>query len=259
MRPTLLPAFLAFSAFAQNPAPPAFEVASVRMNQQFRQEDRATWPRTIHTSPGSLTFRNVTLTMIIGWAYDMQYPLISGPPGMDSQRYDILAKADHQAGDDEMRPMLQSLLAERFKLTTHRETRQLEVLALLVPKGGHKMSESKADGPSRDRRDPVRGTIVEGARLSELMNEMARETATPIVDMTGLKGRFDFTFNPQKYVAALQASVRADPRHAPSEGDLRLNVVQDILAGELGLRLVPRRERVEVLVIDHVEKSPTEN
>jgi len=259
MRPITLSVFLAVSALAQNPAPPAFEVASVKVNQQFRQENRATWLRNLDTSPGRLTFRNVNLTMAIAWAYHLQGQQIVGPAGMDSQRYDIMAVAGGPASEGEMRPMLQALLADRFKLALHRETRQLEVLALVVPKGGHKMTESKIEGPTRNRQDPDRGTVVEGALLADVVEDMAREMAVPIVDMTGLKGRFDFPFNPQKYVAALRSQVMADPQHALNEADMRLMVMQDTVAGQLGLRLEPRRAPVEVLVIDHVEKSPSEN
>ena len=259
MRPIIVSVFLALSALAQNPAPPAFEVASVKINQQFRQEDRATWLRSMDTSPGSLTFRNVNLTMIVAWAHHLQWPQIVGPAGMDSQRYDIQAKTGRTVTDDEMRLMLQALLADRFKLASHRETRQMEALAMLVPKGGHKMTESKVEGPTQSRQDPERGAIVEGAVLSELANDMARETSVPIVDMTGLKGRYDFTFNPQKYVTAMRSRVMADPQQARNEDELKLILLQDIVAGELGLRLEPRRAPVEVLVIDHVEKSPSEN
>jgi len=77
--------------------------------------------------------------------------------------------------------------------------------------------------------------------------------------MTGLKGRYDFTFNPQKYVTAMRSRVMADPQQARNEDELKLILLQDIVAGELGLRLEPRRAPVEVLVIDHVEKSPSEN
>jgi uncharacterized protein (TIGR03435 family) len=76
--------------------------------------------------------------------------------------------------------------------------------------------------------------------------------------MTGLKGRFDFPFNPEKYVAGLKSQVRANPEHALSESEMKLMVMQDIVAGQLGLRLEPRKAPVEVLVIDHVEK-PSEN
>jgi uncharacterized protein (TIGR03435 family) len=259
MRPVTLSVLLAVSALAQNPAPPAFEVASVKINQQFRQDNRATWLRSIETSPGRLTFRNVNLTMIVAWAYQLQWPQIVGPAGMDSQRYDILAKAGGPASDAEMRLMLRALLAERFKLAEHRETRQMEVLALLVPKSGHKMTESTVEGPTRTRQDPDRGTVVEGALLAEMAEDMSREMAVPIVDMTGLKGRFDFLFNPQKYVAGLRSQVMADPQHALNEAEVRLMVMQETVAGQLGLRLEARRAPVEVLVIDRIEKSPSEN
>ena len=197
--------------------------------------------------------------MIVAWAYQLQWPQIVGPAGMDSQRYDILAKAGGPANDAEMRLMLRALLAERFKLVEHRESRPLEVLALLVPKGGHKMTESKVEGPTRTRHDPDRGTVVEGALLADMAEDMSREMAVPIVDMTGLKGRFDFPFNPQQYVAALRSQVMADPRHTQNEAELRLMVMQETVAGQLGLRLEPRKAPVDVLVIDRVEKSPTEN
>ena len=255
MRPIVLSVFLAFSALAQNSAPPAFDVASVKINQQFREGDRSI--KMDHT-PGSLTFRNVNLTMLAAWAYHLQWPQITGPAGMDGQRYDILAKASGPASDDEMRPMLQALLAERFQMVQHRETRQMEVLSLLLPKGGHKMTESKVVEGGH-RQDPVRGTVIEGALLSELADELSREAGAPIVDMTGLKGRFDFSFNVPKYVEALRTRVMADPQHIPPEAQMKMVLMQDIVAGELGLRLEPRKAPVEVLVIDRFEKSPADN
>jgi uncharacterized protein (TIGR03435 family) len=258
MRPILLSVFLACSALAQNPAPPAFEVASVKISPTFQQGDRSMH---MDRSPGSLTFRNMNLTMLIAWAHHLQWPQIVGPAGMDAQRYDVLAKAAGPATDDEMRPMLQALLAERFKLVVHRETRQLEVLAILLPKSGtHKMTESKVvEGEGGHRQDPVRGTVIEGAELAQLGDELAREAGAPIVDMTGLKGRFDFTFNVPKYVEALRARVMADPQHVPPEAQMKATLMQDLFAGELGLRLEPRKAPVEVLVIDRFEKSPVEN
>jgi uncharacterized protein (TIGR03435 family) len=80
----------------------------------------------------------------------------------------------------------------------------------------------------------------------------------PVVDLTGLKGRFDFTFNVQKYVSALRARIMAEGKPI-SESDARVMVMQDILAGELGLQLEPRKAAVDVIAIDHAEKSPAEN
>ena len=202
--------------------------------------------------------RNVNLTMIAAWAYDVERPQISGPAGMDYQRYDIFAKAGRPAAEGEMRRMLQTLLAERFKTAVHRESRQMDAMAILVPKGGHKMAQSHLEGPTQNRQDPVRGNIVEGAALAELANDMSRELEMPVVDMTGLKGRFDFTFNVQKYVEALRSRVLVEGRPV-SDPDARLMIMQDALAGELGLRLESRKVPLDVVVIDHVEEAPTEN
>ena len=258
MRPILLFVFAAASALAQDSAPPAFDVASVKINPQFRQDNRTTWYPTIDTSPGSLTMRNVNLTMIAAWAYDVQRAQISGPAGMDSERYDIIAKAGRATAVGEMRQMLQNLLAERFKTAEHRVSRQMDAMAIMLPKGGHKMAPSQIEGPSQNRQHPVRGIVVEGATLAELANDMSRELEMPVVDMTGLKGRFDFTFNVQKYVEAVRSRLLAEG-HPVTDSDARLMIMQDALAGELGLRLEPRKVPVEVIVIDHVEKSPTEN
>jgi uncharacterized protein (TIGR03435 family) len=249
----------ASSALAQNSAPPAFEVASVKINPQFRQEDRSTGPSTIATPGGSLTMHNVNMRRIVAWAYHVQWPEVIGPAWIDSDRYDILAKVGKAAGEEEMRPMLQALLAERFHLAAHRETRQMEALVLLEPKGGLKMTPSQVQGPVETSEAPGGGKLVKGIVLADLAEEMAHESALPIVDMTGLKGRFDITFNPEKYVTALRSRMMADPQHVPPESELRIILIQDLLAGDLGLRLESRKAAVEVVVIDRADKVPVEN
>ena len=254
----ILSVFLAASAFAQKSDPPAFDAASLKINPQFSLDNRATWLNTVDTTPGSLTIRNFNLAMIVAWAYHVQRPQVSGPEWIESQRYDIFAKAGRTVSGDELRQMLQRLLVVRFKLAVHRESRRLDVLAMLLPKGGHKMTPSQIEGPGQNRQDPVRGMVIEGVDLGEFANELSRDVEVPVVDMTGLKGRFDFTFNVQKYVAALRARVMAGGKPI-GESDARVMVMQDILAGELGLQLEPRQAPVDVIAIDHAEKSPVEN
>src|SRR5579883_1990284 len=134
MRTGTLCLFLAVSALAQTPAPPAFEVASVKINEKFRQADRGTWLIDVQHTPGTLTLRNVNLTMLVAWAYGVQRPEVFGPDGMDSRRYDIFAKTSGPMDSDDMWPLLKPLLEERFKMVVHREKRRMEVLALTVPK-----------------------------------------------------------------------------------------------------------------------------
>jgi uncharacterized protein (TIGR03435 family) len=262
MRHTTLLVFLACSALAQNAPAPAFEVASVKINKQYVPSEVSTWPRQVEISPGSLTMRNVSIIELLKWAYHVQRYQIAGPewfdvrrPGwsrLDSARYDVLAKAPGPAKEDEMRLMLQTLLAERFHLTFHRETRTLPVLALVEVKGGHKMRPSQADQSQEGRQDPQRGNVVRGASMAEMANELSddREWDAAIIDATGLKGRFDFEINIRKYLPQLK------PGDPPPD---ILSVVAEALQQEIGLKLEPRKVPIEVLVIDHIDKSPVEN
>jgi uncharacterized protein (TIGR03435 family) len=253
--------FLAASALAQSPAPPAFEVASVKINELYRQDDRMTWRPSIESPPGSLTMRNVNMRMMIAWAWNIQRPKVSGPDWIDGPRYDIQAKAGQPAKVEEMRLMMQALLAERFKLEWRRETRQMEVLAVILPKSGHKMKESAiTEGPAQPSQGPDGAATVRGADVGELINEMSREVTVPVVDLTGLKGRFDFSFNPQKYRAEMISQIGTmPPAQRPSEPELIVTLLQNLLQGDLGLRLEPRKAPVEVFVVERGEKTPVAN
>jgi uncharacterized protein (TIGR03435 family) len=255
LRNFALSTLLATAAFAQNPAPPSFEVASVKINRQAPFVDRALTAR-----GDTLAMRNLTLRVIAASAYNLPWSQIAGPSWIDSDRFDIVAKAGKPLTEDEMRPMLQSLLAERFHFLSHRETRGVDALALLVPKGGHKMTPSKKnDGSPESRQDPVRGTVIEGATLAELCENLSHDPdSIPVVDLTGLTGRFDFALNMKKYQDAMHARAMSEPRPT-SEAELRLSFLQDLISGELGLRLEPRRAPVEFLVIDRADQKPTEN
>lgn len=252
MRSTAL-FLLAVSALAQTPAPPAFEVASVKINRD------QTGRLQVDISPGSVSMRCVSLKRLVSWAYHVQQPAIDCPAWFDDQRYDILAKAGTPSKEDEMRPMMVSLLAERFHLAVHRETRQMDVMAFVEAKGGHKMTPSQIEGEPQAGEAPGGGKLIKGAALMDFGDDISNELRLPILDMTGLKGRFDFALNPEKYVAAARAAIMADPQHRPSEAEIKMTVMQDIVAGDLGLRLEPRRAPVEVLVVDRCEKVPVEN
>jgi len=251
---------LASSALAQTPAPLTFDVASVKINAEYSQANRNTWQSSIKSSPGSVTMRNVNLTMITAWAFHVQRPQVSGPQWLDDNRYDISAKAATPAEDDQLRLMLQSLLADRFKFTSHRDTRTMEVMAFILPKSGHKMKVSDIEGPPQSTQDPERGVIVKGAPLSAIAEDLSKELNMPLLNMTGLEGRFDFSLKPEKYVAEMRARVMAGgPQSMPPEAQLKLTLMEQIVEGELGLRLESRKAPVELIVIDHVEKTPAEN
>jgi uncharacterized protein (TIGR03435 family) len=236
----------------------AFEVASVKINPQFSQDNRATWRPSIETTPGSLTMRNVDLAMMVAWAYGVQPAQVAAPAGANATRYDVLAKAGHPAAVEEVRQMLQSLLAERFQLTVHRESRTMDAMVMLLPKGGHKMAPSPAGTPSHEREEPDGTNVVQGATMAELAGDISRELDIAVVDMTGLQGRFDFRSNPRKYLSSLQSRLVAAGQPM-READAKVILMQEVLAGELGLRLEARKAAVEVVVIDRAEKAPVSN
>ena len=100
--------------------------------------------------------------------------------------------------------------------------------------------------------------IVEGATIAEIAENFSHDLGAPILDRTGLIGKFDFTMNPEKYVEDMRAKVRGMPGPI-DEGELKVILMQNILEGDLGLRLEARHMAVDVLVIDHADKRPVEN
>lgn len=250
--------FLSVSAVAQNPTPPAFDVASVKINTQFNPNDRSTALASDEIHPGSLTLRNFTLTMLVAWAYDTQRPQVAAPDWVEFVRYDISAKAAGPAKEPELRQMLQALLAQRFQVKIHRESRQMSAYVLLAGKNGPKMTVSKIEGEAKNHQDPERGTVIEGATIAEVAENFSHDLAAPVVDSTGLTGRFDFTFNPAKYLDDMRSRARGMAQPV-NEEELKIVLIQNILDGELGLRLEPRRMAVPVIVIDRAEKTPSEN
>jgi uncharacterized protein (TIGR03435 family) len=261
MRPILL--LLAVSAFAQTPPAPAFDVATVKLNPQYQSDNADTWSTKVAISPGALTMRNVNMYTLLEFAYHVQKFQIVLPAGfefhnragdrlLDSIRYDVLAKCDRSASEDEMRPMLQTLLAERFHLAMHRETRTISVFALVETKGGHKMRPSqltKADEATPDQKGLSQ---ARGVSMSEIAKELAdaRDFNSPVIDATGLKGRYDFEVNFRAHIPQMK------PGDPPPDV---LSIIQETLQQDLGLKLESRKVPIEVLVIDRLDKTPAEN
>src|SRR2546421_6397376 len=125
---------------AEAVATPAFEVASIRLDK--RGGDK----RSLVFSPGGITFTNVTLRESIRAAYVVRDFQISAGNQLTNERYDIVAKATGPASDDELRAMLQALLADRFKLKLRRETKEFSMYALVVGKNGPKLQQAAGEG-----------------------------------------------------------------------------------------------------------------
>jgi uncharacterized protein (TIGR03435 family) len=204
----------------------------------------------ITTSPDGLTMRNVTLSACIQWAYDVRDFQISGPGWLSEDRYDVAAKAAGPAPEDQLRLMLQTLLAERFQLALHRQTKELQAYALVVGKNGSKLRESTTDGPSSIRQSRL-GVTVERVSAAQLAQALSQVLRIPVFDKTGLTGRYDATVDITPYIPT---DVRPGDA-APDLISIAIAAVQDLL----GLKLEARKGPIEMLAIDRVERVPTEN
>ena len=257
-RNSLLAAALAAAAVfpiviaAQNVPTRHFDVASVKVNKTrggtTRRVDRQ-----------NLTFLNITLGEFIQMAYDVKRYQIAGPDWVvnnaSSDRYDVVAKTDAPAGERELREMLVPLLAERFHLSVHREMRVLPVYLLVVDKGGPKFKEGDG-GDTSVSPDPATG----GARYSNYpmaalagMLSVIPSTGRPVIDRTGLTGRYTFTVNLLRTPAGLNPD---DEKRAQFNSETPAFTA---LQEDLGLKLTPDRAPIEMLVVDRADRAPTDD
>jgi bla regulator protein blaR1 len=273
MRTILVAMLAAGLALAQSaPAPLTFEVASIKPNNG---DDRRIG---IQFMPGGgLRTTGTTLKFLITFAYDVRDFQISGGPGwINSDRFDILAKSDRDAaegGPDDLRKMsdaqmktaqeqmrlkLQALLADRFQLTIHHETKDQPVYALVIGKNGSKLKESEVKQGDRRRmmrmgRSELNG---EGVEIEMLTHTLSNVLGRPVIDRTGLKGNYDFklTWTPDPgqsggFGGPPPPGVEAPPPPDPN-GPSIFTAVQE----QLGLRLESQKGPVDLIVIDRVEK-----
>ena len=239
------------AVFGQPAATPAFDVASVKVappGRGGRGEGMHGPGGQIHSEPGSLTMRNVNMNSAIAWAYGVQQFQVSGPGWLTSERYDITAKAAGAAPEDQLRLMLRSLLADRFKVAAHTEQKVMPYYLLTVAKGGPKFKESDTEGEPVLSAGPNNSTaIIRRVPISQFIDMIQAILRTPIVDETGLKGRYDATLN----IGALIST--------PIQNDDMIGTVITAVQDLLGLKLEPKKGPIDTLVVDHAEKVPTEN
>jgi len=218
----------------------AFEVASIKPNVSGDGHSST------HTSKGGATMRNVSLKQCIEMAYDVKDYALSGPDWLGSERFDIVAKPPSGTPEDQFKPMMQALLADRFKMTVHREPKTLSAYALVVGKNGPQLQKTEVGDGSHMNHDGHNGkSKLTGQRVSmpRLADFLARQLDRPVIDMTELTGVFDLKLE------------WADERQPTPDGPSIYTALQE----QLGLKLEARKLPVEILVIDHVEKVPTEN
>jgi len=193
--------------------------------------------------PGTLIMRDVTIATCIKWAYGVQKAQIVGPALLTSEHWDVTAKSDGVASKDAMKEMMQSLLSERFGLVFHREKRELKSLALVVAKNGPRLTQA-SDDEEPFRQNSARGTVARALTMPAFAAFLGDVQDRPVVDKTGLTGRWDFAFDFTKYLV-----------DEPKGIDDFLLVLNETLEGEIGLKLVPEKDIVDVMVVDRVQKA----
>jgi uncharacterized protein (TIGR03435 family) len=253
---------------------PAFDVVSVKLDKSGSGMIR------VMGKPDGYAATNISLLMLIQGAYGIREDLVSGAPSWaNSTRYDIDAKVADADVDtlkkltpEQRRTMLQPMLAERFKLAVHTETKQLPVYELVVAKGGSKLKEATPgdtyadgikgpDGVGRAGMIRVgRGQLTAQAiPMTSLVNMLSQQLHRTVVDKTGLTGKFDVTMQ--------WTEDSSDPMFKGNDGsqhqaepapDATGPSIFTALQEQLGLKLQSAKGPVETLVIDHVE-MPTEN
>jgi len=226
---------------------PKFEVASIR---PAAGPTAAMGAFSINFPPGGrFSDKNNTVNLLLRIAYGLQpYQIIGAPGWADSEGFDIEAKAGADAGEvthEQVLTMIQALLADRFQLVLHRETRQLPVYNLVTGKNGATMK--KAEDSAEPARTMKMGDVVTPKMsMRMLANLLVSEVNRPVIDATGLNGDFALTLQWTRGLAESDAGSAERPS--------LFTAVQE----QLGLKLESARGPVEVVVIDRVEK-PSEN
>lgn len=243
---------LALAAFGQASAgAAAFEVASVRPSQRLIGPD---YNNQIKYAPTGIIARNVTLRRLVAEAYRLQVNQVLGPDWLDRNEYDIEAKSAAADSREQMAAMLQGLLAERFKMKEHSETREMRAYELVIDKTGFKIRPANnGETVNAGASFHVHGNMRQFADLLAVQlsipalnnpDEPARASGPPIpvLDETGLSGVYDFS---------------VDMR--PELGTDMFTMWQRTLQDQLGLRLESRKGAVTVVMVDEAAKIPTEN
>ena len=237
------------------PRPPfdTFEVATIKPVESDREKGRYIIMQGTDTFVG----KNYTLKLLIAAAYELNPREISGGPDwVGSDHYDILARTPGtvQPTHEEQMRMLRNMLADRFKLSFHRQQKVFSIYELQVDKGGSKLrpSTAAADAPPALISTVYPRHILMPARnatMGDFVSVLQRAVLDrPVVDKTGLPGRYDFDLQWAPDETQFGGEVPVAPANAQSPPFFTA------IREQLGLRLVATRGPVEALVIDHVER-----
>jgi uncharacterized protein (TIGR03435 family) len=274
---------------------PAFEVASIRPSAPYdpkvgRMVRSNGGPGT--KDPTTFTCENCRLQSLIAMAFDIpEYRLSAGDRmGMDS--FIVSAKIPAGATKEQFQRMMQNMLAERFKLVVHHEQKEMQTYDLVVAKGGLKLRERGEEPPAKEdaaEPDPKRPASTEGPKLgkdgfptlpegftSAMMKGRARmmyprqtmewfagmiagQLGRPVIDATGLTGKYDFALFWAYGDGPAGRASTSDSTPLAAATDPEGPTLFEAIQSQLGLKLESKKGPVDIVVVDHAEKVPTEN
>jgi uncharacterized protein (TIGR03435 family) len=212
----------------------------------------------------------MSLKLILVEAFKIGADRINGPSWLENVCVDVIARLPQGAATDRIPLMLQNLLADRFRLSAHKESRLGTGYALVIDKHGPKMKEStESSNFMRGRPAAALGLRRDGAGIKGAMTmdflarTLSRAGYGPVVDATGLNGKYEIELSwvPDPALGPRGASATAAEPGLPGVGEASTPTVDlfSAVRESLGLRLEPRKTPIDVLVIDRIERVPTEN
>jgi len=282
-------ALACFTGYAQSDDPKVtFEVASVKPSQPLDSRSgparKSGGKGQGSADPGRYARQHVSLAMLIQQAYNLKAHQVVGPSWLTTELYDITAKVPEGATPEQLNLMLRNLLAERFGLKVHRDRKEMPTFDLVIAKGGSKMKEwveTAADAAAPTPSSPFKvgkdadgfpvlppgaGAVMVGMNgrnviamnsrvtMEQFCGLLTLQSGRPVNDATALKGKYEVVAH---WVMDTMA-VPADAGSAPAAEVVGPGLAE-ALPAQLGLRLEAKKAMVDVLVIDHAEKVPTEN
>jgi uncharacterized protein (TIGR03435 family) len=287
MKPLLLTALTTGLVLAQAPANPKFEVASVHPSPAVRQDGVAIG---VHADGAQVRINALPMRDYVARAYRVRQLQVIGPDWLTSERYDVSAKLPDGATSAQIPEMIQSLLLDRFQLKAHREKRELPAYVITAGKAplNMKLLPPDTDPPAPNGAGDIQATgdasgvsvnlgngssytfangVFTGHKLTmdQLARMVERYVDRPIVDMTGIPGSYDFSFQVSEednQVMLIHAAVGAGMQLPPQVVQFAANgSVGSLIDGfqSLGLKMESRKAPVDVLVVDSLNKTPSEN
>ncbi|HEY3823060.1 MAG TPA: TIGR03435 family protein [Bryobacteraceae bacterium] len=219
--------------------PHDFEAASIKPNDGPGNN--------IEVKPGMVLAHSAMISTCLIWAWGVQRPQVVGADAaiesrLNSDRYEIVAKAAAALPDDELKVMFRRLLEARFSLEIRHEKRDLAAFELVLDRKGPKLHESASD---TEKQEIVRSKINrewKATTMAEFTQILAEGMNAPVIDATGLNGRYDFAIDLTPYLAGEQGRVEV------------ATLIPSALPEQLGLRLRAKKTSVETLVVTRLEK-----